>query len=137
MKSRKLVPLLAAAFISFGGAHAQELGDAELGATVFKKCGACHKVGPDARNGVGPVLNGLIGRVAGTYPEYKYSKANQESGVTWEVETLTVYLRAPREFIPGTKMPFAGLKKDEDIADLIAFLSQFDADGAMIEVVEE
>lgn len=92
----------------------------------------CHKVGPDARIGVGPVLNGIIGRQAGTYPGYNYSKANKESGVVWDVETLTVYLRAPREFIPKTKMPFPGLKKDEDIADLIAYLSQFGPDGEMI-----
>ncbi|MCP4386529.1 MAG: cytochrome c family protein [Hyphomicrobiales bacterium] len=129
MKARYLAPIIAAAYLPLGPAQAQEIGDPEQGAIVFKKCATCHKVGPDARNAVGPVLNGIIGRTAGTYPKYRYSKANKESGVTWEVETLTVYLRAPREFIPGTKMPFAGLKKDEDIANLIAYLSQFDAEG--------
>lgn len=123
--------------VAAGGAVAQQpepslLGDPEKGAVVFKKCAPCHKVGPDARIGVGPVLNGIVGRQAGTYPGYNYSKANKESGVTWDVENLTVYLRAPREFIPKTKMPFAGLKKDEEIADVLAYLVQFGLDGETV-----
>lgn len=133
MKGLFLAVAVFATSFAGGAAHGQEVGDAEHGATVFKKCAACHKLGPDARNGVGPVLNGIIGRPAGTYPEYKYTEANKNSGVTWEVDTLTEYLRAPRKYIPGTKMPFGGLKNDEDIADLIAYLGRFDADGHQIE----
>ena len=108
-------------------------GDAAKGEKVFNKCKSCHQVGEGAKNRTGPVLNGIVGRTAGTYPDYKYSKANKESGVTWDLETLTVYLRAPREFIPKTKMPFPGLKKDEDIADLLAHLIQFGPDGETVE----
>lgn len=118
-----------------GAAQAQDfdMGEIETGETVFKKCATCHKVGPDAKIGVGPVLNGIIGRTAGTYPDYKYSKANKESGVVWTRENLLIYLRAPKKFIPGTKMPFGGFKEDEDIIHLIAYLGQFGPDGEMVE----
>lgn len=124
-----VVALLVAAIIP---AHAQDAavaGNAEAGAKVFKKCLACHKVGPDARNGVGPALNGIVGRPAGTCPDYRYSAANKDSGLVWDEPTLTTYLRAPRKLVPGTKMTFAGLKKDQEIADVVAFLKQFDAEG--------
>jgi cytochrome c len=93
---------------------------------------ACHKVGPDAKNGVGPVLNGVVGRAAGVYPDYSYSAASKNSGLAWDEPTLTTYLRAPRELVPGTKMTFAGLKKDQEIADVIAYLKQFDAQGQKV-----
>lgn len=104
-------------------------GDAMAGAKIFKKCMACHMAGPDAENSVGPALNGIIGRKAGTYPDYNYSSAIRDSGLVWDEPTLTAYLRAPRKVVPGTRMTFAGLKKDKDIADVIAFLKQFDANG--------
>lgn len=104
-------------------------GDAMAGAKVFKKCMACHMAGPDAENSVGPALNGIVGRKAGTYPDYNYSSAIRDSGLVWDEPTLTTYLRAPRKVVPGTRMTFAGLKKDKDIADVIAFLKQFDANG--------
>jgi cytochrome c len=104
-------------------------GDPEAGATVFKKCLACHKVGPAAKNGVGPILNGVVGRRAGTYPGYAYSDANKASGAVWNEATLAAYLPAPREFMPGTKMSFAGLEKPKDVADVIAYLKQFDDRG--------
>ncbi len=114
-----------------GSAHAQDAspGNAEAGATVFKRCMACHSVGPDAKSGVGPVLNGVVGRAAGVYPGYDYSAANRNSGLTWDEPTLKTYLRAPRKLVPGTKMTFAGLSKDQDIADVIAYLKQFNAQG--------
>lgn len=90
---------------------------------------ACHKVGSDAKNGVGPVLNGVVGRVAGAFPDYSYSPANKNSGLTWDEATLTAYLRAPRKLVPGTKMTFAGLNKDQEIADVIAYLKQFNTQG--------
>ena len=90
---------------------------------------ACHQVGPSARNGIGPVLNGVVGRPAGVYPGYSYSSANKSSGLVWDEQTLTRYLRAPAEVVPGTKMIFFGLKKSQDVADVIAYLNQFDRDG--------
>ncbi|TPJ38253.1 MULTISPECIES: cytochrome c family protein [unclassified Mesorhizobium] len=130
MKSTML-GLAAAILTAVGSAHAQDTspGNAEAGAVVFKRCMACHAVGPDAKNGVGPVLNGVVGRAAGTYPDYNYSAANKDSGLTWDEPTLTTYLHAPRKLVPGTKMTFAGLSKDQEIADVIAYLKQFNAQG--------
>jgi cytochrome c len=113
------------------GQSAPPAGNAESGATVFKKCLACHQVGPEARNSIGPVLNGVVGRRAGTFPGYSYSLANKNSGLTWDEATLTLYLHAPRTLVPGTKMSFPGLPNDQDIADVIAYLKQFDADGQL------
>ena len=103
--------------------------DAAAGESAFKICKACHQVGEGAKNAVGPVLNGVVGRVAGTYPDYVYSDANKNSGLTWDEATLTVYLKDPKAKVPGTKMAFPGLKKDEDIANVIAYLKQFGPDG--------
>ncbi|TIU01297.1 MAG: cytochrome c family protein, partial [Mesorhizobium sp.] len=94
---------------------------------VFAKCKACHVVDKDT-NKIGPSLNGVIGRTAGTHPGFKYSKPMTEagaSGVKWDEATLTDYLRDPKAKIKGTKMAFAGLKKDEDLANVIAYLKQF------------
>ena len=126
-----ILGLTTAALIAVGSAQAQDKspGNADAGASVFKRCMACHAVGPDAKNGVGPVLNGVVGRAAGTYPGYNYSAANKNSGLTWDEPTLTTYLHAPRKLVPGTKMTFAGLSKDQEIADVIAYLKQFNAQG--------
>jgi cytochrome c len=106
-------------------------GDPKAGAQVFKKCLACHAVGEDAKNKVGPVLNGLFGRPAGSVPGYDYSDANKNSGIVWTPEVFAEYIKNPREYIKGTKMAFAGLKKDKEIEDITAFLAQFNADGTM------
>jgi len=106
-------------------------GDPEAGAKDFKKCQACHAVGEDAKNKVGPVLNGLFGRAAGSVPDYIYSDANKNSGIVWTPEIFAEYIKDPRAYMPGTAMAFAGLKKDEDIQDIIAYLSQFNADGTI------
>lgn len=111
---------------SVGTACAQ---DAALGEKVFLKCKACHQIGEGAKSAVGPVLNGIIGRPAGTYSGYAYSDANKGSGITWDAATLKEYLKNPRGKIPGTKMIFPGLPKDEDIDNVIAYLKQFGADG--------
>jgi cytochrome c len=87
---------------------------------------------PDRRgseNAIGPVLNGVVGRPAGSYPGYSYSDANKTSGITWDEATLKVYLKNPRAKIPGTKMIFPGLSKEEDIDNVIAYLKQFGPDG--------
>jgi cytochrome c len=96
--------------------------DAAAGEKVFMKCRACHQVGPTAKNSVGPALNGLVGRQAGTYENYNYSAANKNSGLTWDEATLAEYLKNPRAKVPGTKMAFAGLPSDADIANVIAYL---------------
>ena len=104
-------------------------GDAAAGAIVFKKCAICHTIGPDAVNKVGPELNGVVGRPAGSVPGYNYSQANKGSGIVWDEATLTKYLADPRGVVPGTKMTFAGLKDETDIANVIAYLAQFGPDG--------
>lgn len=105
--------------------HAQE-GDAEAGATVFKKCSACHVVDKD-QNRVGPSLLGVIGRTAGTHADFKYSKAMLDAGkggLVWDEAALHEYLRDPKAKVKGTKMVFPGLKKDEEIVNVIAYLKQ-------------
>lgn len=124
-KSLALSVLLVAGLAT--GAHAA--GDPANGEKVFKKCAACHAVGPDAKNKVGPALNGVIGSVIGKHPEdYKFSKVLVEmgdAGKVWDEANMTEWLKNPKAFAPGTKMAFAGLKKDEEIADVIAYLSTF------------
>ena len=112
--------------VSAGPAAAQ---DAAAGEKVFAKCKICHQIGENAKNLVGPALNGVVGRPAGTYPGYNYSDANKNSGLTWDEATLKIYLKNPREKVPGTKMVFPGLSSDEDIANVIAYLKQFGPDG--------
>ncbi len=94
--------------------------DAEKGASVFKKCAACHKV--DGSNAVGPHLDGVMGRELGSVPDFKYSGALQEVGGAWEPEALFHFLENPKGYAPGTSMSFAGLPKPEDRANLIAYL---------------
>lgn len=112
--------------LSTVAAYAQ---DADAGKSVFNQCRACHQVGETAKNGVGPELNGLIGRKSGTVAGYNYTDANKNSGKTWDVATFTDYIKNPKAAIPGTKMAYAGLKDDKKIADLIAYLKTFGADG--------
>src|SRR5262249_31235157 len=110
------------------GAAAAQDGNAQDGAEVFKKCRACHDVGPDAKNKVGPLLNGIIDRHAGTIEGFSYSEANKVAGakgLAWNDETLFKYLENPLAFMPGTKMAFAGLKDAQDRKDLIAYLKTF------------
>jgi cytochrome c len=124
-----MLVLMSVVGVSARAQDAIPAGHTDAGALVFKKCMACHQVGPSAENGIGPVLNGVVGRSAGQYPNYNYSSANKSSGLVWDERTLARYLRAPAEVVPGTKMMFAGLKKDREIADVIAYLKQFSGDG--------
>ncbi|MGF9761554.1 cytochrome c family protein [Microvirga sp. 0TCS3.31] len=103
--------------------------DVAAGEKVFAQCRACHQVGPSAKNAVGPVLNGLFGRKAGTVEGYNYSPANKNSGITWDEATFSEYIKDPKAKVPGTKMVYAGLKDEQRIKDLIAYLKQFDASG--------
>ena len=119
-----------AAFALAGTVGAAGAQDAALGEKVFLKCRACHQVGEGAKNGVGPVLNGIVGRKAGTYPDYTYSDANKNSGLTWDEATFKDYIKDPRAKIPGTKMIFPGIKNEKEAGDLWAYLKQFGPDGA-------
>jgi cytochrome c len=103
--------------------------DPAAGEKVFAQCRACHQVGPKARNVVGPILNGLFGRRAGTVEGYNYSDANKKSDIVWDEAIFAEYIKNPRAMMPGTKMVYAGLKDEQRIKDLIAYLKQFDADG--------
>jgi cytochrome c len=103
--------------------------DAAAGKTQFNKCLPCHSIGEGAKNKVGPELNGLDGRKTGTAPDYNYSDANKNSGITWNKDQFLEYIKDPKAKIPGTKMTFAGIKNEKDAADLWAYISQFGADG--------
>ena len=104
--------------------------DAEAGKASFNKCLACHAIGEGAKNKVGPELNGIDGRKSGSAPDYNYSDANKNSGITWNEANFKEYIKDPRAKVPGTKMVFAGLKNEKQIDDLWAYLKQFNADGS-------
>ena len=89
---------------------------------VFKKCAVCHSLEP-GKNLVGPSLAGVVGRKAGSEPDYDYSPAMKQSGLVWDPATLDSYLADPQKVVPGNKMPFPGLKTDQDRADVIALFS--------------
>lgn len=114
-------------------AHAQ---DAAAGERVFAPCKACHQIGETARNTVGPLLNGIIGRKAGTVEGYSYSAANKNSGLTWDEATFAEYIKDPKAKVPGTKMIYPGLKDEQRVKDLIAYLKQFDAAGKKTAVLD-
>ena len=106
---------------------AAQPGDAENGKDVFKVCRPCHQVGPGARNGIGPTLNGIVGSKAGTIAGFTYSEANKEAGtkgLVWTEDNLFMYLENPAAFMPGNKMTYAGMKDETDRRDLIAYLKQ-------------
>jgi cytochrome c len=111
-------------------AQAAPKGDAAHGQQVFARCAACHKVGPGAAASIGPVLNGVVGRKAGSVPGYRYSAALKGSGLTWNQATLAKFLQAPMKTVPGTKMIFPGLPSPKDQADVVAYLQQYGADGS-------
>lgn len=99
------------------------MGDPANGAKVFRQCQACHVLEP-GQNRVGPTLHGIIGRTAGTVEGFKYSEANKSSGKVWTEEAMFTYLEDPRASIPGTIMAFAGLKKEQDRLDVIAYIQE-------------
>ncbi|HSZ68209.1 MAG TPA: cytochrome c family protein [Xanthobacteraceae bacterium] len=103
--------------------------DVAAGQHSFNKCLPCHAIGPDAENKIGPQLNGLDGRHSGTAPNYSYSDANKNSGIVWGEATFKEYIKDPAAKVPGTKMTFLGIKNEQEINDLWAYVKQFDADG--------
>jgi cytochrome c len=122
---RLMIAALAAAVLS-SAARAQDLA---AGEASFRKCAPCHSIGEDATNKVGPVLNGLDGRKAGSVDGFNYSDANKNSGITWNEDTFKEYIKDPRAKVPGTKMVFSGIKSEKEEADLWGYLKQFGADG--------
>jgi cytochrome c len=113
-------PMALALLAGTGGAHAQ--GDPAKGEKVFNKCKVCHVL-DEQKNKIGPYLVGIFGREAGTVEDFKnYSDAMKSSGVVWADETLAAYLADPKGYIPGNRMAFPGLKKEEDVQDLLAYL---------------
>ena len=125
---QKTAVLTVALMLSAGvfSAHAQATGDAEAGATLFKRiCGGCHQVGESARGSFGPQLNGIFGRPSGSTTDYQYSDAMKSAGIVWSRETLTAYLEDPKEVVPGTRMIFWGLSDPEKIENLLAYLQTF------------
>lgn len=118
---------LAASFGAFGPttAHAQDADQIAEGESVFRRCAACHQVGPDAVSRVGPALSDVIGRTAGSVEGFRYSEAmvaKGAEGLVWDEVTLEEYLEAPRTYVEGTNMAFAGLKDEEDRLAVIAYI---------------
>ena len=111
------------AVLVLGGATADPgyAQDAEHGETVFKPCAACHAT--NHTDGVGPSLEGIIGRKAGTVPGFRYSDAMKKSGIVWDAKILDAYLESPQKVVPGNRMPYAGLKDPTDRADLVGYLA--------------
>ena len=117
------------ALLAVAGSGEVRAQDAAAGEKVFGVCKACHQIGETAKNSVGPQLNGIIGRKAGSVEGYNYTAANKGSGLTWDEATFREYIKDPKAKIPGTKMIYAGLKDEKRIDDLLAFLKQFGPDG--------
>jgi cytochrome c len=104
-------------------AHATPAADIANGQRLFaSRCASCHAVGPSARAGFGPQLNGLLGRRAGGTPDFRYSPAMLKSGIVWNEKTLTAFLDSPGELVPGTKMRFWGMSDQKQVGDLLAYL---------------
>ena len=99
------------------------MGDLAHGQKVFKKCSACHMIASDGKNMIGPNLWSVIGRKAGSVGDYKYSKAMIAYGKEWSFEEMNAYLIKPQAYIKGTKMAFAGLRKEKDRASVILYMN--------------
>ena len=125
MMKRVSIAIVALAF----SVAAAAAGDIAAGEKSFKKCMACHTVGENAKNSIGPAQNGLNGRKSGTVPGYSYSDANKNSGIVWDEATFKEYIKDPKAKIPGTKMVFPGIKDEKEADDLWSFLEQFGPDG--------
>ena len=122
MKSVGFVGVFMAGMIALAGQAAAQ-GDAAKGEKVYKRCGGCHSLEAGKKK-VGPSLAGLFGRKAGSVEKFKYSKSMASSDIVWDEETLDAYLKNPKKYIPKNKMAFRGLKKDQQRADLIAYLKE-------------
>ncbi|MEE9428240.1 MAG: c-type cytochrome [Paracoccaceae bacterium] len=135
----KILTLIIGLMAFAPAAYAAHVGDADKGAKIFKKCKACHKVGDGAKNGVGPHLNLLFGRVAGTLEGAKFSKGMVRmgnDGLIWTAETLEAFLENPKAMVSKTRMSFKGLSEHEDREDVLAYLRQFSDDPQNIPEAE-
>jgi cytochrome c len=119
---RRIAWAMALALLA-GPLVAKAEGDPAKGKKVFNKCRTCHVVDAE-QNKVGPNLVGLFGREAGSVEGFKYSDAMMASGIVWEDETITAYVKDPKAYVPGNRMVFPGLRKDQEIEDLLAYLRQ-------------
>ena len=124
----KMAFVVAAAFGALA-AQTVQAQDIAAGEQSFKKCLPCHAVGADAKNKVGPLLNGLDNRHSGSVEGYSYSDANKNSGITWDEAQFLDYIKDPRAKIKGTKMIFPGIKNETEAKSLWAYLKQFGPDG--------
>ncbi len=104
---------------------ASEVGNPAAGKRVFNKCKVCHLLEKDGIHRIGPNLYGVLGRTSGTVAGYKFSKAMREAAITWNPETLGLYLKKPKNYIPGTKMAFIGLDDPSDVRDVIAYIREY------------
>ncbi len=101
-------------------------GHADVGERLFRRCASCHEVGPEARNKVGPHLNEIMGRAAASVEGFRYSRAltaMADDGLVWDEDMMDAFLTRPSDFVPGTRMSFSGVRKEEDRHELIVFLS--------------
>ncbi len=114
---------LVAVSLALSMGTAEAAGDSAKGKKVFNKCKACHNV-DNEKNKVGPHLVGIFGRTAGAVDGFKYSKAMKGSGIVWDETTIAEYLKAPKTYIKGNRMAFAGLKKQADVDNVIAYLKE-------------
>jgi cytochrome c len=113
---------LVAGFVGVAGA-APPAADLANGQRLFaSRCASCHAVGPSARAGFGPQLNGILGRRAGGTPDFRYSPAMLKSGIVWNEKTLAAFLDSPGDLVPGTKMRFWGMSDQKQVGDLLAYL---------------
>jgi cytochrome c len=123
------IEIMMAAVLTAGISSQSLAQEQAAGELVYKQCNICHQVGENAKNEVGPVLNGIIGRKAGTAPGFEYSPGFKSANLVWDDSSFREYIRDPRSMFPATKMVFAGLKDERKIADLLAYLKSFAADG--------
>ncbi len=129
MTRRAVAALALVSALALAAPALADEGDAAKGEKIFNRCKACHTVGEGAKpRPTGPTLNGAVGAKAGSRPGFNYSAAMKkagEEGIVWNEETLDKYLENPRKFIPGNKMGFAGLRKEDEREDAIAYLKKF------------
>lgn len=104
---------------------AEAAGDVTAGKAAFAKCASCHQIGPSARAGFGPQLNGIVGRPAAATKDYRYSPAMQNSHIVWTEDKLRAFMKAPGDLVPGTKMRFWGISDEQQLNNLVAYLRTF------------